>query len=96
MQRANLMLGIESQRIQLESQITAASELLRKDTEIIEKRKRITVVYANQLENGKITVATYLIQLNEEMAAQLNRQIHEIKLMNAMSTYNANMGIQKF
>ncbi|MEN9994022.1 MAG: hypothetical protein RL762_679 [Bacteroidota bacterium] len=95
-QRANLMLGIESQRIQLESQITAASELLRKDTEIIEKRKRITVVYANQLENGKITVATYLIQLNEEMAAQLNRQIHEIKLMNAMSTYNANMGIQKF
>ena len=95
-QRANLLLAVETQRTQLESQITAASELLVKDKEIIEKRARIAAVYANQLENGKITVSTYLIQLNEEMAAKLNQQIHEIKLMNALSSYNANMGISNF
>ncbi|MEN9700388.1 MAG: hypothetical protein RLZZ301_1586 [Bacteroidota bacterium] len=95
-QRANLMLTMETQRTQLENQITAASEMLKKDKEIIEKRTRIAGVYANQLENGKITVSTYLIQLNEEMAAKLNQQIHQIKLMNAMSSYNATMGIQNF
>jgi outer membrane protein TolC len=96
MQRSNLMLALETQRTQLESQIEAATELLAKDKEIIDKRARIAAVYASQLENGKITVSTYLIQLNEEMAAKLNQQIHEIKLMNAQSSYNANMGIQNF
>lgn len=96
MQLANLSLTIETQRQQLETQIIAAQQLLQKDKEIIEMRTRIAGVYANQLENGKITVSTYLIQLNEEMAAKLNQQIHEIKLMNAFSSYNANMGIPNF
>lgn len=95
-QRANLMLAIETQREQLESQIVAATQMIEKDKNIIEMRTRIAQVYANQLENGKITVSTYLIQLNEEMAAKLNQQLHEIKLMNAYSSYNANMGIPNF
>jgi hypothetical protein len=54
------------------------------------------VTAATQLENGKITVTDYLTQLNAEMQATLNQKIHEVKLMNAMTSYNTTRGVNQF
>jgi hypothetical protein len=70
--------------------------MISKDKQIIEKRHNVTVTAATQLENGKITVTDYLTQLNAEMQATLNQKIHEVKLMNAMTSYNTTRGVNQF
>ncbi len=78
------------------SQITSIKEVIDKDKSIVEKRHNVTQTASAQLENGKITVTDYLTQLNAELQATLNQKVHEIKLMNAMSTYNATKGTTNF
>ena len=70
--------------------------MISKDKLIIEKRHNVTVTAATQLENGKITVTDYLAQLNAEMQATLNQKIHEVKLMNAMTSYNTTRGVNQY
>jgi hypothetical protein len=41
-------------------------------------------------------VTDYLTQLNAEMQATLNQKIHEVKLMNAMTSYNTTRGVNQF
>lgn len=92
-QRETFLINTSLASISYEKQINAMNELITKDAEILEKRTSISRVYAAQLENGKITVSQYLIQLNEEMTAKLNQKIHEIKRMNAQSLMNTTNGI---
>lgn len=92
-QRDAFLLNTTLASLNYEKQIDAMNELIQKDAQIIEKRNAISKVYSTQLENGKITVSQYLVQLNEEMSAKLNQKIHEIKRMNAQSMYNTTMGL---
>lgn len=78
------------------AQITSLKKMLEKDKIIIEKRHNIKETAATQLANGAITTSDYLTQLNAEMQSVLNQKVHEIKLMNAITSYNATKGISNF
>jgi outer membrane protein TolC len=88
----NVQASMNTQTAQLE----ALSQVIEKDDIIIEKRHSVTQTATSQMENGKITVANYLTQLNAELQAQLNKKVHEIKKMNAISTINTTSGSFKF
>ena len=95
-QRETFLLSVETALVGQRAQISTMQTLIDKDKTIIDKRTSIVSVAASQLDNGKITVTNYLLQLNEEMAAKLNKKIHEIKLMNAVSNYNTTIGLTNF
>lgn len=78
------------------AQINSLKEILEKDKLIIEKRKSIKETASVQLANGTINSSDYLQESNAEMQAILNQKVHEIKLMNAISTYNSTKGINNF
>lgn len=78
------------------AQLRALEAIVEKDKAIVEKRRLVSQTAASQLEHGKINVATYVYQLNEEMAARLNQRIHELRLMNVISGYNATKGVPGF
>ena len=74
------------------AQLNAISQMLETDDQIISKRELVTKTAVSEMENGKITVTNYLSQLNAELQARLNKKVHEIKRMNAISTINATSG----
>jgi outer membrane protein TolC len=78
------------------AQINSLIDMIEKDRLIIEKRHNITKTFSSQLENGSVTTTDYLIQLNAEMQAVLSQKVHEIKLMNAITSYNTTKGITNY
>ena len=78
------------------AQINSLKDMIDKDKLIIEKRHNITKTFSSQLENGSVTTTDYLIQLNAEMQAVLSQKVHEIKLMNAITSYNTTKGITNY
>lgn len=95
-QRSVFLYNLQSSMNTQTAQLDALSELIDKDEVIIEKRHSVTQTATSQMENGKITVANYLTQLNAELQAQLNKKVHEIRKMNAISTINTTSGAIKF
>ncbi|WP_343747237.1 TolC family protein [Fluviicola sp.] len=88
----NIQASLNTQAAQLE----AIAQMIEKDETIIVKRHNVTTTATSQMENGKITVVNYLAQLNSELQAKLNKTVHEIKRMNAISSINATSGSIKF
>jgi outer membrane protein TolC len=64
-------------------QINQISDLLKSDEQLIGVRERITKTSASKLENGTITSADYIQDLNAEITARLNLQTHKIQLKEA-------------
>ncbi|MFM7386718.1 MAG: TolC family protein, partial [Bacteroidota bacterium] len=95
-QRDQLNQNVETSLATHAAQLNAMNQVLQLDDAIVQKKTEIASVSANQLENGKITATVYLLQLNDEMAARLNRKVHEIKRINAWSNYNITLGIVNF
>ncbi len=62
---------------------TQLEQLIEKDKQIIELRNRISKNSAAQLENGTITSADYIHNLNEEKQASINMETHKIQLEQA-------------
>jgi outer membrane protein TolC len=62
--------------------------LLAKDDAILALRQEVTKSAASQLENGVITSADYLEELDREVQARLNQQVHGILLEQAKVEYN--------
>ena len=88
----NIKTALEDQA----AHVNSLQQMIDSDKAISAKRHNITLSAASQLENGSLTTADYLIQLNAEMQALLNQQIHEIKLMNAITTYQTTKGISNY
>lgn len=95
-QKEAFLFNIESSLNTQTAQLSALAQMIEKDDIIIEKRHSVTTTATSQMENGKITVVNYLSQLNAELQAKLNKKVHEIKRMNAISTINATSGSIKF
>lgn len=95
-QRETFEFNLKSAMLTQAAQINSLQTSIEKDKQIIEKRHNITMTAAKQLENGSITSTDYLIELNAEMQAILNQKVHEVKLMNAITTYNSSKGINNF
>jgi outer membrane protein TolC len=68
---------------QQNKQIAQLSELLRTDEELIRVRQRITKTSSSKLENGSITMADYIQDLNAETSAKLTLETHRIQLKEA-------------
>jgi len=58
-------------------------ELLKTDQDLIQIRERITKTSASKLENGAITMADYILDLNAETTAKLTMETHKIQLKEA-------------
>jgi outer membrane protein TolC len=79
---------------QQQKQIKQITELLKTDQELIEVRERITKTSASKLENGTITSADYVQDLNAETTARLSMETHKIQLNEARAKLANIRGIQ--
>ena len=61
-------------------QISQITELLKSDRDLIQVRERITKTSASKIENGAITMADYIQDLNTEITAKLTLETHKIQL----------------
>lgn len=68
---------------QQSKQIDQLGQLLRTDEDLIKVRQRITKTSASKLENGSITMADYIQDLNAETSAKLTLETHRIQLKEA-------------
>jgi len=64
-------------------QINQIAELMKTDQELIVIRERITKTSASKLENGSITMADYIQDLNAETTARLMLETRKIQLKEA-------------
>lgn len=68
--------------------------LMAQDEELISVQERITKSSAAKLENGSITAADYLQDLNAEMAARINYETRKVQLEAAKINYKNILGQQ--
>jgi len=73
-------------------QISNLKQLIVSDEELVELRKKISLTAASELENGVVTSADYLSDLNAETVARINYETHKIQLVQAMINYNNILG----
>ncbi len=95
-QREVFEFNLKNTMLSQAAQISSLNAIIAKDKQIVEKRHNIRLTASKQFENGSITSTDYLIQLNAEMTALLNQKVHEVKLMNAITSYNSSKGINNF
>ena len=69
------------------AEIRKMAGMLETDVKLIELRESITKTYASQLENGIITASDYLAELNAEMTARMDMEIHRIRYAMAKVEY---------
>jgi outer membrane protein TolC len=69
---------------QQNNQIMQYEELIKSDQELIQVRERINKTSTSKLENGTITSADYIQDLNNETTARMMLETHKIKLREAL------------
>lgn len=69
---------------QQQKQIKQLQEFIKTDQELITVRERITKTSASKLENGTITAADYVQDLNSETTARILLETHKIQLKEAI------------
>jgi len=69
------------------SEVKKYEKLIASDNEIIKLRIAIVETSASKFDNGVITSIDYLNDLNAEKQARINRELHNVKLMQARADY---------
>ena len=69
------------------SEIISLREMIKSDTELLELKKRISQTAESQYDNGTITAAEYMTELNSEKNAAINSDIRKLKLALASVEY---------
>jgi len=72
--------------------ITKYQQLIEKDADIVKLRENITRTSSAQLDNGVITATEYVTDLDAEIQAKLNSELHKIQLKMAKLNYLNSMG----
>ncbi|MEI6124626.1 MAG: TolC family protein [Bacteroidota bacterium] len=72
--------------------ITKFQQLIENDNEIVRLRENITHSASVQLDNGIITATEYVTELNNEIQARFNMELHKIQLQMAKLNYLNAMG----
>jgi outer membrane protein TolC len=90
----NFVRNIDLATDQQNKQIDQLTQLLKSDQELIQVRERITKTSASKLENGAITTADYIQDLNAETTAKLMLETHKIQLREARTKLKNLMGNQ--
>lgn len=92
--QASFVRNIDMATDQQNRQIDQLTELLKTDEELIAVRERITKTSASKLDNGAITMADYIQDLNAETTARLTLETHKIQLKEARIKLGNIRGIQ--
>ena len=79
----NFVRNIDLATDQQNKQINQLNELMKTDQDLITVRERITKTSASKLENGAITTADYIQDLNAEITARLTLETHKIQVKEA-------------
>jgi outer membrane protein TolC len=87
-----LKMQVGAQREVEQSHIEKARELMLNDEELLQLYTSISAAYASQLQNGTITSADYIQQLNKEQEARTNLELHRLQLIIATLNYNTLLG----
>ncbi len=87
-----LKMQIGAQREVEQSQIEKAKQLMLNDAELLDLYTSISAAFASQLQNGTITSADYIQQLNKEQEARTNLELHKLQLIIATLNYNTLLG----
>lgn len=86
-QEFNRQLKIAKTKEQIE--LDRLKEFIEADKKIISEKELITKASASSLENGTMTTAEYLVDLNSEIRSRIEYESHQIELLKAQ----ANMAI---
>jgi outer membrane protein TolC len=92
--QASFVRNIDMATDQQNRQIDQLTELLKTDEELIAVRERISKTSASKLDNGAITMADYIQDLNAETTARLTLETHKIQLKEARVKLGNIRGIQ--
>jgi outer membrane protein TolC len=84
--RLKRQIGVQSGTEQ--QNMEKARRLMQDDQEMLDLYKSVSAAYASQLENGMITSAEYIQQLNLEQEARTNLELHKLQLLIATMNYN--------
>jgi outer membrane protein TolC len=68
--------------------INKVDQLLKIDGDLVALRTKIAGNSASQLENGAITSADYIVDLNAATQASINQKSHGVQLLYAITNYN--------
>jgi len=91
-QRAVFDQNLSIAMFKAEETIKKAEELLKIDEELVLLRGNIARQSASQLENGTITSADYIVDLNAVTQANINKRNHKVQLYYAVINYNTLAG----
>jgi hypothetical protein len=91
-QRASFDQNLSISLFKANETIRKATEMLKIDEELVAMRTKIAKSSALQLENGAITSADYVIDLNAATQAAVNQKSHKVQLYYAISNYNTLAG----
>lgn len=72
--------------------VKKAEQLLKVDDELVNLRESIAKRSASQLENGILTSADYIVDLNAATQATINRKSHKVQWYQAVANYNTLAG----
>ncbi|MEI7422857.1 MAG: TolC family protein [Prolixibacteraceae bacterium] len=72
--------------------INKVDQLLKIDGDLVTLRNKIAKNSASQLENGTITSADYIVDLNAATQAGINQKSHMVQLYYAITNYNTLVG----
>jgi outer membrane protein TolC len=86
-------LVLQSSLIRLEKELLKYDELLARDKEITKIREKIRQNASIQLDNGVISVADYLVFLNEESESRIKMKIHELDKQKCIVDYYTFVGL---
>lgn len=75
-----------------QNEIDKNEELLAKDFDIIQMRKKVLESATVQLQNGVITSSEYITELNNLYEAQIDQQLHEVQLLLVKANYSVLKG----
>ncbi len=72
--------------------INKVDKLLKIDEDLVILRTKIAKNSASQLENGTITSADYIVDLNASTQSSINQKTHKVQLYYAITNYNTLAG----
>lgn len=91
-QRAAFDQNLSVAMLRANESINKATQLLKQDDELVVLRENIARQSASQLDNGTITSADYIVDLNAVTQANINKKSHKIQLYQAIVNYNTLAG----
>ena len=86
---------INQVNVKTQAQLNAmekARALMQNDNELVSLYTSVADAYAAQLENGTLTAAEYLTQLNMAQEVKTNLELHRMQLLIATLNYNTLLG----